>query len=475
MVGEDARGAVRPAAAAQGTAPFATPAAVHEGIGASGRMAAAADPAATAGRDDGSGAVAKTVLGNGLRVVSERVPGLTSVAVGIWVENGSRYEPPARNGISHFLEHLFFKGTARRSAAEISEEIDAIGGVLNADTDREYTCYYAKVLGEHATLAIDLLGDIVLSSRLDAEEIEREKEVVLEEIAEIEDTPDDYVGDLFHLAYWADHPLGLPVCGSRSTVETFDRAACLRLIAERYRPNRIVVAAAGDVRHEAFVDEVARHFAAADGAAALGDGAPPVVRPGIAMHQRRLAQVQLYLGAGGVGASDPARAAAAVLNATLGDSPSSRLFQEIREQRGRAYSIESFLSSYRDTGYLGVAAGTRAAWVPEVVEAIVGELRLLKREGVTPAELARAKGKIKGSILLGLDTSEHRMERLALDEIYHGRDVPLAEVAARIDAVTNDDVIALAERLFVPERCGLVLLGNLRRQRVDSGVFGALG
>ena len=418
--------------------------------------------------------IGKTVLPNGLRIVSERVEGLASVAIGVWVENGSRYEAPSHNGLSHFLEHLFFKGTARRTAAQISEEIDAVGGVLNADTDREYTCYYAKVLGADVPLAIDLLSDIFLASRLDTEEIAREKTVVLEEIAEIEDTPDDYIHDLFHLAYWPDHALGLPVCGTPPTVEAFDREACVRLIAERYRPNRIVVAAAGDVGHDDLVAEVARHFGGLTGAAPIANGPAPATRANVTLHPRRLAQVQLHLATGGVSAVDPARAAAAVLNATLGDSPSSRLFQEIRENRGRAYSIDSFLCSYRDTGYLGVAAGTRAAWVPEVVAAIVAELRHLKREGLTPAELARAKGKLKGSILLGLDSCDHRMERLALDEIYHGRDVPLAEVAARIDAVGNDDVVALAQRLFVPERCGLVLLGNLRKQSVDSGVFADL-
>jgi len=426
------------------------------------------------GPADGCALIAKTVLPNGLRIVSERIPGLASVVIGIWVENGSRYEEPARNGLSHFLEHLFFKGTARRTAAEISEEIDAVGGVLNADTDREHTCYYAKVLGQDVGLAIDLLSDIFLASRLDAEEIAREKTVVLEEIAEIEDTPDDYVHDLFHVAYWPEHALGLPVCGTRETVEAFDREACLRLIAERYRPNRIVVAAAGDIHHDELVAQVARHFDGLAGDAPLANGPAPVISTGVSMHQRRLAQVQLYLGTGGVSATDPRRAAAAVLNAALGDSPSSRLFQEIREQRGRAYSIDSFLCSYRDTGYLGVAAGTRAAWVPEVVKSIVGELRSLRREGVTPAELARSKGKLKGSILLGLDSCDHRMERLAFDEMYHGRDVPLAEIATCIDAVSNDDVVALAETLFVPERCGLVLLGNLRKQPVDTSVFADL-
>jgi predicted Zn-dependent peptidase len=434
-------------------------------------------------RDAGEGAapvhgrsrVERTELPNGVRILSEEIRELPSVAIAIWVESGSRYELPEQNGLSHFIEHLFFKGTERRSAKAISEEIDAVGGDLNADTERELTCYEGRVVAEQAPLAIDLLADIFLGSRLDPADIEREKSVVCEEIAQIEDTPDDWVHDLFQLQYWADHPLGRPVCGSRETVERFDRRACLGLLEHRYRPDRIIVAAAGGIAHDTLVAEVERRFSHLRGTAPLATGDAPRIHPGVHVFDRKLEQVQLCLATGGVAAADPAHDAAAVLNVALGGSPSSRLFQEVRERRGRAYSIDSFLCSYRDTGYLAVSAGTQARWVPEVVEIVLRELRQIRSVGLPPDELARAKGKLKGTLLLSLETSGQRMERLAFDESYLGRQRPLAEIAAGIDAVTNDDVVALAERLFVAEHCALVLLGRLGRHRIDADVFGALG
>lgn len=422
-----------------------------------------------------SGRVAKTTLPNGLRIVSEEIPGIASLALGIWVQHGSRDEEPARNGLAHFLEHLFFKGTARRTAAQLAEEIDAVGGVLNADTDREFTCYHAKVLSEQAPLAIDLLADMFLASRLDPDDIAREREIVLEEIAQIEDTPDDVVHDLFHRAYWPTHPLGAPVCGTRATVEAFDRDACVDLLERRYRPDRIVIAAAGRLSHATLVDEITARFGGLDGRAAAEDTTTPVARSSVAVFERKLEQVQLCLGTAGVAAADPGRDAVAVLNAALGDSPSSRLFQEIRERRGRAYSIESFTCGYRDTGYLGIAAGTRTRWIAEVVDVVLAELRRVKREGLPAAELARAKGKLKGTLLLALETSDQRMERLALNEMYFGRAVPEEEIARRIDAVGNDDVVAAAERLFVPDGCALVLLGDVRGKAPDARVFETLG
>jgi predicted Zn-dependent peptidase len=416
----------------------------------------------------------KTTLPNGIRILSERTPGMVSAAIGLWVESGSRFEGAVQNGLSHFLEHLFFKGTDRRSAAEIAEEIDAIGGVLNADTDREHTCYYAKVLGEHVPLAIDLLSDILLASRFAPEEIAREKEVVVEEIAQIEDTPDDLINDLFHQAYWPSHALGRPVCGTRETVAGFDREACRSWVALRYRPDRLVIAAAGDVDHASLVDEIARRFGHLTGTAPLEDAEVPTIAPGVTVHRRRLEQVQLCLGTRGVAVGDADRDAAVLLNSALGDSPSSRLFQEVRERRGRAYSIDSFLCSYRDTGYLGIAAGTRPRWVREVADIVIAELGKIRRDGIPAAELARSKGKLKGTIKLGLETSDQRMERLALNEMYFGRQVSTAELAARLDAVTNEQIVAAATRLFTPDACAVVLLGDVRENVLDGGVLEGL-
>lgn len=433
-----------------------------------GRDAAAFADAAAGSRID------KTTLANGIRILSERTPGMVSAAIGLWVESGSRFEGAAQNGLSHFLEHLFFKGTERRSAAEIAETIDAVGGVLNADTDREHTCYYAKVLGEHVPLAIDLLSDIFLASRFAPEEIAREKDVVVEEIAQIEDTPDDLINDLFHSAYWPEHPLGRPVCGTRETVASFDRDACRSWVASRYRPDRLVVAAAGDVEHADLVEEIARRFGHLSGVAPLDDAAVPTIVPGVTVHRRRLEQVQLCLGTRGIAVGDADRDAAIVLNSALGDSPSSRLFQEVRERRGRAYSIDSFLCSYSDTGYLGIAAGTRPRWVREVVETVVAELGRIRREGIPEAELVRAKGKLRGTILLGLETSDQRMERLALNEMYFGRQVPTNELAARLEAVTNDQIVATATRLFTPDACAVVLLGDVREGVLDGDILGGM-
>ena len=235
-----------------------------------------------------------------------------------------------------------------------------------------------------------------------------------------------------------------------------------------------MIAAAGDVVHERLVEEIARRFGDLQGHAPLEDSEAPVLKPGVTVHRRRLEQVQLCLATRGVSVTDADRDAAVVLNSTLGDSPSSRLFQEVRERRGRAYSIDSFLCSYRDTGYFGISAGTRPQWVPEVIEIVVGELRRIRNEGVPAAELTRAKGKLRGTLLLGLETSDQRMERLALNEMYFGRQVSADELAARLDAVGNDDVVAVARRLFTPDTCALVLLGDVRARAFDHGLFGGL-
>lgn len=415
--------------------------------------------------------VRRSALPNGLRIVSEQLDGLPSVTVGIWVENGSRFEPRALGGISHFLEHLLFKGTARRSAAQIAEEMDAVGGVLNAFTGKEYTCYYARVLAEHADLATDLLADLFLHSRLDPEEIERERSVVLQEISQSEDTPDDFIHDLFNLRYWPDHPLSFPVCGTAETVGALGRQDFVDFMAQRYRPDRLVIAAAGAITHAALEAWATRAFGHLAGAAALADGAQPRPHHGVYVTEKRLEQVHVCLGAPGVAQEADERYAAYLLNTALGGGMSSRLFQEIREKRGRAYSVYSFLSSYRDAGYLGVYVGTAADWVDEVVGLIASELARTAREGLGRDELQRVKNQLKGNMLLGLETSDSRMSRVAKNEIYVGRDVPLDEVAARIDAVTNDEIVALAGRVAQAESMGVAVLGDLGGRRLDPAVL----
>jgi predicted Zn-dependent peptidase len=412
-----------------------------------------------------------TRLGNGVRVLSEELPDLSSVTVGIWVENGSRYEDPAQAGISHFLEHLFFKGTARRTAAQIAEEIDGVGGVLNAFTGKEYTCYYAKVLRDHLPLALDLLADIFTCSRFASEEIERERSVIIQEISQAEDTPDDYVHELFNLAFWPGHPLSRPIAGSPETVSRFAREDFLRFLDARYRPERILIAAAGNVTHDDLSEVAARQFGALGGRALPIDGRPPAPRPGLSIHTKPLEQVHLCLGTPGIAQADADRYPAHLLNIALGGGMSSRLFQEIRERRGKAYTVYSFLSSYLDAGYVGFYVGTSAEWVREVVDVIGAELERVARDGLSPEELERVKRQMKGSMLLGLETSDSRMSRIAKNEIYFGRDVSLEEVGRAIDDVTNDDVLRVAARLFAPGRRALTVLGDLRGHELGDEVL----
>lgn len=417
--------------------------------------------------------VARSRLANGIRVVTETMPGVASVTVGIWVENGSRYELPEQAGISHYLEHLLFKGTDRRTAAEIAEEFDAIGGVINAFTGKEYTCYYGKVLAEHIDVAEDILGDIFLHSRFDPEEIERERSVVLQEISQVEDTPDDYVDDLFNLRFWPDHPLSFPVCGRAETVQRFTRQDFLDFVDARYRPDRMIVAAAGNVEHRRLVEWAERELSHLSGRAAIADGVPPTPRRNVFHLEKPLEQVHLCLGMPGVSQRAEERYAAYLLNTALGGGMSSRLFQEVREKRGRAYAVYSFLTSYLDAGYLGIHVGTSAEWVEEVVTVILGELRSLQQNGLRPAELTRVKNQLKGNLLLGLETSDNRMSRIAKNEIYFGTDVAPTEVAARIDATTNDEIVALTHRLICSEAMALTLLGDLKGKPVGDDLLNA--
>ena len=412
-----------------------------------------------------------TRLANGIRVLSERLPDLTSITVGIWVENGSRYEQPHQAGISHFLEHLFFKGTERRTAAQIAEEIDAVGGVLNAFTGKEYTCYYAKVLHEQLPLALDLLADIFTQSRFASEEIDRERSVIIQEISQVEDTPDDYVHELFNLAFWPGHPLSRPIAGTAQTVQGLTREDFLRFLDARYRPDRVLIAAAGNLVHQDLVAVVEGKFNALTGTAPLVDGGPPEAHAGVSVHEKPLEQVHLCLGTPGIAQGDAERYPAHLLNLALGGGMSSRLFQEIRERRGKAYTVYSFLSSYLDAGYFGVYVGTSAEWVREVVEVIRAELARAARDGLSVAELARVKQQMKGSMLLGLETSDSRMSRIAKNEIYFARNVPIEEVAARIDAVQNDEVVSVAQRLFRAGGLALTVLGDPKGEPLGNEVL----
>ena len=414
----------------------------------------------------------KTVLDNGIRIVSEEMPSARSVSLGVWVENGSRHEPRHQSGISHFVEHLFFKGTERRSAAQIAEEMDSVGGVLNAFTAKEYTCYYAKVLDENLPLAVDLLTDIFLHSVFDREEIERERSVILQEISQVEDTPDDYVHDLFNLDFFKDHSLGRPICGEAATVSNFRRDDLIQFVHDRYLPGRVIVGVAGHLQHEAFVREMERRLGTKDSGLKAQDSPLshqdfPKPQSGIFQHPKPLEQVHLCLGVVGIHQSHPLRYAATILNTILGGGMSSRLFQEIREKRGRAYSIYSFLSAYRDVGYLGIYAGTSADWVEEVVDLIIRELHRVLKEGVRQEELKRAKSQLVGGMILGLESTDSWMSHIAKNEIYFGRALTPEEISQGIRSVSQGDIVELASTLFQPDGMALTLLGDVQKKKLD--------
>lgn len=413
----------------------------------------------------------KTVLPNGIRAVSREMPGTRSVSLGIWVENGSRHESRRQNGISHFIEHLFFKGTEQRSAARIAEEMDSVGGVLNAFTAKEYTCYYAKVLDENLTLAIDLLSDIFLHSVFDPEEIERERQVILQEISQTEDTPDDYVHDLFSLDFFADHPLGRPICGDAETVNALGRDDFLAFVRDRYLPGRVIVSAAGNLNHQYLSEEIARRLGSIQRPSHLpdGEGGAPRLQSGVFQHAKKLEQAHLCFGVAAVHQSDPRRYVAYVLNTLLGGGMSSRLFQEIREKRGRVYSVYSFLSSYRDIGYLGVYAGTSVEWSEEVVELVIQEIKKLATGQIHNDEIERTRNQLVGNMILGLESSDSWMRDIAKDEIYFGRSIPLDDVIRDVRAVTRDQVVELAASILRPEAMALTLLADIGKKKLDFG------
>ncbi len=418
--------------------------------------------------------IKKSVLSNGVRILTESMPTMVSTTIGIWVENGSRYETPAENGTSHFIEHLLFKGTKKRTAAQIAEEVDAVGGVLNAFTGKEYTCYYAKVLGQDLDMTTDLLADIFLESVFNNEDLERERQVVLQEISQAEDTPDDFIHDLFTLNFWKGHPLAAPIFGTVETVNGIDSEDLKTFMKARYRSERVFISAAGQVDHEKLVERCEKLFGSIPGNGKPDAVVAPKPRHYLINQQKKLEQAHLCIGSPGIGQGHPLRYAGYVLNTALGGGMSSRLFQEVRENRGHVYTIYSFVSSYIDSGYFAIYAGTNPEWVQEVLEVTVGELKKLAHDGLTSAELARAKSQLKGNMLLGMESTDSRMNRLARNEIYYRRDVPIQELAQGIDNVNNDQIIELASSWFKADQMALVTLGDLEGREVKSEVFSPL-
>lgn len=410
----------------------------------------------------------KTVLDNGLRVVTEKIPYLRSVSIGVWVITGSRDEQPQENGISHFIEHLLFKGTERRTAFDIAKEIDSVGGTLNAFTGREYTCFYAKVIDQNLPLAIDLLSDIFLHSLMDLKDIEKERMVILQEIKMVEDTPDDYIHDLFNRVCWGDHPLGFPIYGTSELVQSFRRDQLLQFFKGNYPPDRIVVCAAGNLEHRQVVEMIERTFGKITKSdKARGRSKPdPISTTNI--RKRDLEQVHFCLGTRGLQYNHSLRFASYILNTILGGGMSSRLFQEIRENRGLAYSVYSYLPTYIDSGLVVVYAGTNEDSFQEVIDLVLNEFDHLKKEPLKNGELETAKEQLKGNLLLSLESSDNLMTRLAKNEIYFQSYLPVGKILKGIDEVSEETVRQLANEIFDERLFCLTVLGPMNGNYPDK-------
>ena len=406
--------------------------------------------------------IRREVLSNGLIVLSEEMPHIRSISIGIWLKSGSRDETAERNGISHFTEHMVFKGTTSRTAQDIARQVDSIGGNMDAFTGKETICFNIKVLDEHVPIAIDILSDLVLNPVFNPKDIAREKGVILEEIKMDEDNPDYLVHEIFTQNFWTDHALGKPILGTKETVGSFDRENVSEFYRQRFAPNHMIISAAGNLNHIAFVDLIKERFA---GLASVPNGfhqpAPSVTPRIITRNKKSLEQVQLCMGVPSHPISHEKRYVSYVLNTVLGGGMSSRLFQKIREEQGLAYSIYSDLSPYRDTGCLGVYAGTSAESTPKVVESVLAQFRELKTQELPAEELRRAKDQLKGSLMLSLESSTSRMSNLARQEMYFDRFFSLDETINQIEAVRAEEISAMANHLFQSEKIAVTALGNL--------------
>jgi predicted Zn-dependent peptidase len=413
----------------------------------------------------------KVVLDNGLRVVTERMPALKSVTIGIWVNVGSRDEMKGEEGVSHFIEHMFFKGTPSRSATQISREIDALGGEMNAFTGRETTTFYVKVLDQHVKPALGLLSDLFHHSRLDPKEIEKEKQVILEEVRMVQDDPEDLVQDIHTQQTLKQHPLGRPILGEMTTIRALQQEDLLRYIDAHYQPHETVVAVAGNFAFKELLRLLGKFFGSpARSTRARVDRWPPSVSGGVSVRRKPLEQAHLCLGLKGIRLDDKDRYAVIALNSVLGGSVSSRLFQEIREKRGLAYSIYSFASSYSDAGTLTVYAATRPREVQRVVDLICRELRRLRRHGMDRKELERTKHQMKGHVMLSLESTQSRMSKLAKDELYLGRHLSLEEIMTEIDRVSHEQVHRLSRDLLDFDFLSVTGLGPVSSRSLQSAL-----
>jgi predicted Zn-dependent peptidase len=403
---------------------------------------------------------ARAQIGDGLVVLTEQMPGVRSVALGVWVKTGSVHELPAEMGVSHLLEHMVFKGTGQRTAHEIALVLERLGGSLDAYTTREHTCYQAKVLDEHIGVATDVLADLVLNPLLRANDLDLEREVVLEEISTVEDTPDDLVFDIHSRTLWGEHPYGFSILGTRESVAALTDDSLRRAHARAYRQPNLVIAAAGSLHHDEFVTRITDLFETAPRGGALPHPLPPDHgKYGLHRIERQSAQTHIVFGTRIFGHGDPRRYALVMLSNAFGGGMSSRLFQKVREELGLAYSVYTYQSFHHLAGVSGVYVGTRHEWADRATDVIRQEYARLAAQGLTPAELEDIKGQVKGQIVIALESSSSRLHRLAGTALYGEEFLSMEEVIRRVEAVTLDDVAQLAREYFDPDRQTVVRLG----------------
>jgi predicted Zn-dependent peptidase len=416
--------------------------------------------------------IVREVLDNGLKFVTESMPHVRSVSIGVWLTRGSRHETDDLSGIAHFVEHMLFKGTTSRSAEDIAQTIDSVGGQLDAFTSKEYAGYYIKVLDDHLPIALDILADIILNPAFDEEDIEREKKVILEEIKMVEDTPDDLVHEIFTESYWAGHPLGRPILGTRQTVEGLTQQALRTYFNQAYIAPNMIFSAAGNLDHQRMRELVQNVFGKVARQGPSVNGSGPRTMPSVILRDKDLEQSHVCLGTIGYQQNHADRYTTYILNTVLGGSMSSRLFQNVREKRGLAYAVFSGLSAYRDAGMLTVYAGCAKENVAEVVDLVVEEMRGFKELPLPESELRRSKDHLKGSLMLSLESTSSRMSHLARQEIYFDKHFTLDETLAGIERVSMDDVQRVARDIFSNGSLAATVLGptrglDLRKENLD--------
>ncbi|MGB9334063.1 MAG: pitrilysin family protein [Candidatus Acidiferrales bacterium] len=414
-------------------------------------------------------AIHKSTLPNGLVVITEPMSHVRSVSVGIWLQHGSRREPVKLNGISHFIEHMVFKGTARRSAEDIAREADRIGGMLDAFTSKELVCYNTRVLDEHLPTAFDIIADMVLAPAFPPDEITREKSVILEEIKMARDNPEDLVHELFSENFWRGHALGKPILGTRETINALERATLNDWFGQWYAPNHIVITAAGNLTHGQLMHLVGERFEKRKPSKNGVAGPAPKPAPRITLKTKRdLEQVHVCIGVAAFPIADRRRFSASILNTLFGGGMSSRLFQNIRERQGLAYSIFSEMNPYRDAGMLSVYGATALKTAPQLVRSVMAEVRSLKNDLVSDEELRRAKDHLKGAMLLSLESTGARMSHIARQHLYFGRFFTPDEMIANLEAVTREEVREVAKEFFRPGQIAATVLGPLKSFKLTA-------